>query len=57
LVLIDEAQAPLSWHTSETEAERAALAEAATRPDEPMIVVYDRYDRRHEGPLAGQARL
>jgi hypothetical protein len=55
-VQADQAEVPLSWHTSETEAERAALIEAATYPDEPAIVVHDRYDRRHEAPLDGHRR-
>jgi Uncharacterized protein conserved in bacteria (DUF2188) len=40
--------APLSTHTSETDAERAAQAHAAKRG--ARVIIHDRYERVHECP-------
>jgi hypothetical protein len=43
---------PLSEHSSETEAERAATRHAATAPNAPEIIVHDRYGRLHRAPAS-----
>jgi anti-sigma regulatory factor (Ser/Thr protein kinase) len=48
-VYVDAVPAPLSEHTSETEAESAARAHVRGR-DGGGIVVHDRYHRTHTGP-------
>jgi hypothetical protein len=40
----DDLDSPLSEHTNETEAERAAIARAATF-DDAEVVIHDRYAR------------
>jgi serine/threonine-protein kinase RsbW len=51
-VYVDAAAAPLSEHTSETEAESAARAHMGDR-DGGGIVIHDRYHRTHARPLGG----
>jgi trehalose synthase len=51
VVELDGREAPLSWHTNETDAERSAITYADTLPDTPAIVVHDRYARPHTGLL------
>lgn len=56
VVQLDDSEEPLSWHTNETDAEQTALAVAATYPEEPAIVIHDRYARRHDGLIDGRLR-
>lgn len=52
VVLPDDRDTPLSEHTNETEAERAAIACAAAL-DDAEVVIHDRYTRVrivHPGP-------
>lgn len=51
VVELDNSDSPVSWHENADDAERTALAIAATCPAEPAVVIHDRYDRRHDSLL------
>ena len=54
VVETDDRDAPLSEHTTETDAERAAVAEAAV--EDCDVLVHDRYARVHFVRLPGRRR-